>query len=226
MQKQELVALRLKKAHYQDILDRLPSTFDTLGIVLDEGARDGELTVRDHGELGCVVVLGSGELGQRAARALAPKVAAPVQVYVVNGTNAGTRYRFRAAAFEATPDGHIRDHSGVELDFEDLQQTWGGGTLDARAHRVLREFGALPSLTMREKTIGYKRRAAGKPSTPRVSTLLALLKKARTWEGHAHDGGRIELRVELAAGGRQSSFCSAAEFEELKKLTGRVDEAG
>jgi hypothetical protein len=74
---------------------------------------------------------------------------------------------------------------------------------------------------LQEQTIGYKRRAAGKPSSPRIATLLMLLKKARGWEGVPQEGGRFELRVEFAAGGRQSSFCTAAEFEELKKLTGR-----
>ena len=221
MRKQELVALRLKSATFQGLLDILPAAFPSLGLTQAFGADDDAFTVRDHGELGCVIVLGSGELAQRTARALAPKVGGPVQVFDVTGTNAGTSFKFRAAAFEATPDGHIRDASGVELDFDDAQQTWGGGSLDARIKRVSREFGDLPSHTVQEKTIAYKRRAAGKPSSPRVGTLLTLLKKARAWEGVPQEGGRVELRIELAAGGRQISFCSAAEFEELRKLTGR-----
>lgn len=222
MRKQELVALRLKSAPFPDLLKQLYATFHTLGIAEDSEARDGTLTVRDHGgDRGCTIVLSKSDLGQRAARALAPQVGGPVQVFVVNGTNAGVRFKFRANAFEATPDGHIRDYSGVELDFEDEQQDWGGGDLNARANRVLQQFGALPRLKDREQVIGYKQRAAGKPSSPRVSTLLALLKKARSWEGVPADGGRVQLRVELAAGGKQSSFCSEAEFEELKKLTGR-----
>src|SRR4051812_31919481 len=84
MRKQELVALRLKTGTYQGIIDVLPSTFDTLGIAVDAGARDGSFTIRDHGERGCVVILGNSELAQRAARALAPKVGGPVQVFAVS----------------------------------------------------------------------------------------------------------------------------------------------
>jgi hypothetical protein len=221
MRKQELVALRLTSAPFQDLVSKLYATFHTLGIAEDSEARDGTLTIRDHGDRGSTILLSKSDLGQRAARALAPQVGAPVQVYVVSGTNSGVRFKFRAAAYEATPDGHIRDASGVELDFEDEQQDWGGGDLNARAHRVLQQFGALPRLKDREQTIGYKQRAAGKPSSPRVATLLALLKKARSWEGVPAEAGRVQLKVELAAGGKQSSFCTEGEFEELKKLTGR-----
>lgn len=221
MRKQELAALWLKSGTFQDIVDTLPSHFGTLSIAIDAGARDGEFAIEDYGARGCVIMLASGELAQRVARALAPKAGAKIPIYVVTGTNSGTKFKFRAAAYEATPDGHLRDASGVELDFEDEQQQWGGGSLDARTRRVMHDFGALPALKLQSKYIGYKRQSVGKPSSPRVATLMALLKKARTWDGHPIEGGRVELKVELAAGGRQSSFCSAAEFEELKKLTGR-----
>jgi hypothetical protein len=222
MRKQELVALRLSSASFQDLVPKLYAAFTSLGIAEDADGRDGTLTVRDHGgDRGCTILLSKSDLGQRAARALASQIGARVQVYVVNGTDSGARYRFRAAAYEASPDGAIKDASGVELDFEDDQQDWGGGDLNARAHRVLQQFGALPRLKDREQSIGYKQRAAGKPSSPRVATLLALLKKARSWEGVPMEDGRVQLKVEIASGGKQSSFCTAAEFEELKKLTGR-----
>jgi hypothetical protein len=221
MRKVELVAIRLKNATYANLLTAVPAAFDSLGITEDVGARDGSLAIRDHAERGCVISLENLDLAQRTARALVPVAGGPVQIFEVGGTNSGTTFKFRAAAFEATVDGQLRDFAGVELDFDDLEQTWGGGTLDARAKRVLRDFGELPTLWAQEKVIGYKRRSAGKPSSPRVSTLLQTLKKARTWEGVPQEGGRVELRLELAAGGRQTSFCSAAEFEELRKLTGR-----
>jgi hypothetical protein len=220
MRKQELIALRLNRAAFSKVLELLPASFDALDITIDAGGRDGAFTLRDYGDRGCVVLLGNLELAKRTARALAPKLNEAVQIYDVAGTQTETRFRFSAEAFEATPDGQLREISGVELDFDDVEQQWGGGTLEARIQRVVREYGALPSLYTAEKRFGYKRRAAGKPSTPRVSTLLALLKKARTWEGVPQDGGRVELRVVLAAGGKQSSFCSQAEFEELQKLTG------
>jgi hypothetical protein len=220
MKKYELAGLRLKGVPYQKVLDLLPSSFDGLGITADAEARDGSFTIRDYGERGCVVLLPNGDLAQRAARVLAPKLAQAVQAYVVNGTSAN-RFRFRAAAFEATPDGHIRDIPGEELDFDDPEQQWGGGSLEARTERVLKDFGAMPTLFERSKILGYKRVSAGKASSPRVATLLAILKKARTWEGVPTADGRVELRVGLAAGGKQTSFCTAAEFAELEALTGR-----
>jgi hypothetical protein len=222
MRKEELVALRMKKATFKTLIDLLPTTFDTLGITFDHNKRDGAFVVRDHGDRGCVITLGSGELAQRTARALAPKLQENVVVFEVNGTDAGGKFKFRAAASEATVEGHLRDASGVELDFDDPEQTWGGGNLEARAKRVLREFGELPQVVTAEQTFGYKRRSGGRPSSERVSALLATLKKTRTWEGVALEGGRIELKMELAKGGKQSSFCTAAEFEELKKLTGHA----
>lgn len=221
MRKEELVALRCKTASFQPLIDTLLASFDTLGIAVDDGAKDGKLIIREHEGRGCVVTLGNADLAQRAARVLAPKVGGAVQIYQVSGTNSGVTFRFKAAAHEATVDGHLKEISGVELDFDDPDQQWGGGGLEARAQRVLREYGALPHIVLREQGIGYKRRAAGRPSSPRVATLLTLVKKARTWEGVPNAGERIELKVELAKGGKQSSFCSVAEYEELKKLTGR-----
>jgi len=220
MRRLELVAIRLKTATYPAVLTALPAAFGSLGITADHNARDGAFTIRDHAERGCVIFLGSLDLAQRTARALAPIAGGPVQVYDVGGSNSGSTFKFKAVAFEATPDGQLRDFSGVELDFDDLEQTWGGGSLEDRAKRVLRDYGELPTLWTQEKVIGYKRQPIGKPSTPRVATLLALVKKARTWEG-VPDGKRVELRVELAAGGRQTSFCTADEFEELSRLAGR-----
>jgi hypothetical protein len=221
MRKEEIVALRPKKASFQTLVELLPTVFDAIGLVADHNRKDGAFTVRGFAEHGCVITLGSGEVGQRAARALAPKLGESIRIYAVNGTDSGARMRFRAEAFEATPEGHLKDASGVELDFEDPEQQWGGGPLEQRAKRVLRDFGALPQIVTQEQTFGYKRKSGGKPSSERVAKLLATLKKSRTWEGVPMEGGRVELKMELAKGGKQSSFCSAAEYEELQRLTGR-----
>lgn len=221
MRKRELVALRSKPLTWERFLELLPSTLDAIGVSVDSSARDGEITLRDHGELGVVVVMDSGSLAQRAARALAPKLGASVRGYEVVGTSGGKGFKFRAHAFEATPTGELRDAEGQELDFDDPEQSWGGGDLEARSQRVLREFGQLPSTVLQTKTVGIKRRSGGRPSTPRVATLLTLLKKAKAYQGVPQEGGRVELRVELAAGGKQTSVCTQAEFEELERLMGK-----
>lgn len=202
-------------------MELLPSMLDELGVAIDSGARDGELIVRDHGDLGLVVLFDSGSLAERAARALAPKLGVPVRAFTIIGTAGDKGFKFRSEAKEAAATGELRETEGEELDFDDPEQQWGGGDLEARSQRVLREYARLPSTILQSKTLGLKRRSAGRPSTPRVATLLQLVKKAKSWEGAPQPNARVELRVELAAGGRQLSYCTQAEFEELEKITGR-----
>lgn len=221
MRKCELAALRSPGLTWEGFIELLPSTLESLGLAVDSKGRDGELTVRDHAELGCVVALTNGSLARRAALVLASKLDAPVDVFEAVGTGGDKGFKFRTAAFRATPEGELRDAEGDELDLDDPEQQWGGGALDARTQRVLRDFGQLPGVTAQTKVVGLRRRAGGKASTPRVATLVKLLKKAKTYEANPQDGGRVELRVELAAGGRQTSYCTAAEFEEVERLSSR-----
>lgn len=220
MRKCELAALRAPGLTWERFNDLLPSTLDSLGLSVDDKGRDGSLTVRDHAELGCVVVFTSGSLARRAGLVLAPTLGENVEIFEAVGTGGEKGFRFRTAAAQATPGGELRDAEGEELDLDDPEQTWGGGALDARTQRVLRDFGQLPGVTVRTREVGLRRRSGGKASTPRVATLVKLVKKAKTWEGVPLEGGRVELKVELSTGGRQTSYCTTAEFEEVQRLTG------
>src|SRR5436309_2093809 len=66
----------------------------------------------------------------------------------------------------------------------------------------------------------FKKRKTEKASTPRVAALLQSLQKSKSHEAVPQGEGRVELRIELAAGGKQRSFWSEAEYEELKRLIG------
>ena len=134
------------------------------------------------------------------------------------GTSGGKRTHFRTTAWKALATGELREAEGQELDLEDPAQTWGGGDLPAQASRVLEAFALLDHGANRTLRMGYRKRPAARPTTPRVATLLASLQKAKSHDAVPQAGGRVELRIELAAGGRQTSYCSAAEHEELQRL--------
>lgn len=218
MRKCELAAIRSESLTWDRFQQLLPSALDGLGLAADAKGRDGEFTVRDHAELGCVVLFSNSALAQRAALVLAPILEAPVDVYEAVGTSGENGFKFRTAAFKATPDRTLSPSEGEELDLDDPAEDWGGGALDARTQRVLRDFGDLPGIVAQTSVVGFKRRPGGKPSSPRVASLVALLKKAKMYESTVLEGGRVELRVELAKGGRQTSYCTVAEFEELERL--------
>lgn len=219
MRKCELAVIQAEKLNWDRFQELLTPTLDGLGLAADPKGRDGEFTVRDHDELGCVVAFTNSALAQRAALVLAPLLQKQVNVYVAVGTSGENGFKFRTDAFKATPDGALTPSEGEELDLEDPEEDWGGGALDARTQRVLRDFGDLPGIVTQTNVIGFKRRPVGKPSSPRVASLVALLKKAKTYESTVLDGGRVELRAELAKGGRQTSYCTVAEFEELERLS-------
>lgn len=219
MRKCELAAVRSEGLNWDRFQQLLPSTLDGLGLSVDDKKRDGEIVVRDHVELGCVLVFSNSALAQRAALVLASALKKPVDVFEAVGTGGEHGFKFRTAAFKATPDGALTPSEGEELDLDDPDQDWGGGALDTRTQRVLRDFGDLPGIIAQTSVVGFKRRPGGKPSSPRVASLVALLKKSKSYESTVLDDGRVELRVELAKGGRQTSFCSEAEFEELERLT-------
>jgi hypothetical protein len=219
MRRTELVALRSTELRWEPLGKVLPKALEALGLVPDDAATDGEVTVRDHGESGCVLLLDHAALARRAGLALATRAGVAIQIFEVIGS-AGKRNRFRTTAFKATPQGELKDAEGVELDLEDPAQLWGGGGLDEQAQVVLQEFARLEGGAERTLHIGYKRRPAARPSTPRVATLLATLQKAKSHQGLPQPGERVELRIELAAGGKQTSYCSSAEYEELQRILG------
>lgn len=219
MRRTESIALRSTGLRWDPLTELLPQTLEALGLsVLYGTGGDGQVTMIDHREDGCIVLLDDASVGRRAALALATKAGVAVELFEVIGTGGTKRSRFRTAAFLATAAGELRPAEGKELDLEDPEQTWGGGDLEAQSARVLEEFARLDGGAMQTKRFGYKRRPAARPSTPRVATLLASLQKARSHEAVPQPDGRFELRIVLAAGGKQTSYCSAAELEELQRL--------
>ncbi len=220
MNRLELVALRCRKLGWDTLIATLPKALETLGLVHDDGAKDGTITLRDHGADGCVVLVDRAALARRAALQLATRTQNGIELYEVVATSGGKRNRFRTAASKATATGELLPHEGAELDLEDETQRWGGGDLEDQAHRVLEAFALLEGGAERTVPLGYKKKPAGRPSTPRVATLLASLQKAKSHTAVPQPGARVELRIELAAGGKQTSYCSAAELEELERLIG------
>ena len=163
-------------------------------------------------------MLQGAALARRAALSLAKRSGAPVNVFEVTGTSGPNRCRFKTTAWEATPTGELKTAEGAELDLEDP----GGwvGDLSDQAHQVLEAFARFEMAPLRSETRSFKKRKAGKPSTPRVAALLASLQKAKSHQMVPQADGRVELSIELAAGGKQKSYCSAAESEELNRLLG------
>lgn len=220
MSRRELTALRSTGVSWDRLEEQLPSVYEAIGVAPDSAAKDGKLTIQDHGAHGCVIHVDGSELGRRLALDLARRFGATVEIYEVIATGGGKGFKFRTEAYKATAAGELKAAEGVELDFDDPEQDWGGGDLQTRGERVLRDFGTLRTEALRTRSIGLKRRSGGKASSPRVATLLKSLQKAKSHEGIPTADGRIELRIELAAGGRQTSFCTTAEYEELRKLLG------
>lgn len=221
MRRVESVALRAAKLSWDQLVAALPRALEAVGLVHDEGGKDGQLNAQDHGGAGCVLLLDDAALARRIACALSTASATPVEVFEVVGTSGGNHNRFRAAAFKALATGELRDHEGQELPLDDPSVKWGTGSLADQAARVLRDYAVLAGGSARSLLMGYKERPAPRPSTPRVATLLASLKKARSHEFKPQPDGRAELKIELATGGKQISYCSKAEHEELLKLLGR-----
>jgi hypothetical protein len=220
MRRIERIALHAKELRWEPLGKVLPAALEALGLVADDEATDGEITLRDLGEDGCIVQMGHSALARRAACAIATRAGVNLMVYEVVGSAGEKRNRFRTQAHKATAKGELKPAEGKELDLEDEGQKWGGGSLADQAERVLEEFAQLAGGQVRALSLGFKKRPAGRPSTPRVSTLLGYLQKSRHHEAHPQPDGRVELRIELAAGGKQTSFCTAKEHEELLRLLG------
>jgi hypothetical protein len=218
MNRIELTALCSTQLRWEMLVSELPPTLESLGLVHDDGATDGEIAVQDRGDDGCVLLLGHVALARRAARALATRLQVAVTLFEVVGSRGTKRFRFKTTAWRATAAGGLVPADGVELDLEDPEETWGGGTLDVQAGRVLDLFADLHGLPKQTIALGYRRRAQARPSTPRVATLLGSIQKAKSYEAAVQADGRVALRLELATGGTQTSFCSAAEHEELETL--------
>lgn len=222
MRRTELIALRATALSWERLTEFLPATLEAVGLLHDPAAPDGEVTVLDHGDQGRIVLFDHAALARRAALALSTRAGVQVAVFEVIGTAGSKRNRFRTTAFKATASGELLPAEGKELDLEDPAQLWGGGDLEKQAHRVLEEFAVLVGGAERTLRMGYKRRPAPRPSTPRVATILASLQKAKSHEAAPQQGGRVELSIQLAAGGKQISYCSAAEYEELERLLGKA----
>ena len=221
MRRIELIALRSKDLRWEPLGKVLPPALDALGLTADDAATDGEITLRDRGDDGCIIHMQSAALARRTALAIATRAGCNLFIYEVVGSAGEKRSRFRTKAFKATATGELKDHEGVELDLEDPDQHWGGGDLMAQATRVLEAFASIEGGAQRTLSLGYRKRPAGRPSTPRVATLLQYLQKSKSHTALPQPDGRFELKIELAAGGKQTSFCSAVEHEELQRLIGR-----
>lgn len=217
MHRIELAALRSADLRWEKLVNELPPTLESLGLAQDDGAKDGEVVVYDHGEDGCTLLVPKVTLARRAARSLAARSGVEVQLFEVVGSAGSKRFRFRTTAWRATAKGELRPGEGRELDLEDPEETWGGGTLDVQANRVLDLFADLVRAG-KSLSLGYRRKAKARPSTPRVATLLASLQKAASFEAAPQADGRVALQMVLATGGKQTSFCTAAEYQELELL--------
>jgi hypothetical protein len=220
MNRIELTALCSADMRWEMLVADLSPTLESLGLAQDDKATDGEVVVNDRGDEGCVLMMGNVALSRRVARALATRLKVDVDLFEVVGSRGTKRFRFRTTGWRATAAGAMNPHDGKELDLEDPEETWGGGSLDVQGKRVLDLYAELDGFAKRTITLGYRRRAMARPSTPRVATLLASVQKAKSWEAQVQPDGRVALRLELATGGKQTSFCSAAEHEELEKLVG------
>ncbi len=222
MRRTELIALRATALSWERLTEFLPPTLEAVGLVHDPAAPDGEVTVLDHGAQGRIVLFDRAVLARRAALALSTRAGVSVNVFEVIGTASSKRYRFRTTAFKATASGELLPAEGKELDLEDPAQLWGGGDLDKQTQRVLEEFALLEGGAERSLRLGYKRKPTARPSTPRVATLIASLQKAKSHQAAPQAGGRIELSIDLAAGGKQISYCTEAEYQELERLLGKA----
>lgn len=218
MHKIELTALRTAKLEWDGLVDHLPAALESIGLAHDDGASDGEAVVSDHGDEGCTILMPNVALARRLARALATGAGVDVDLFEVVGTAGEKRFRFRTTGWRATPAGELRAADGVELDLEDPEEQWGGGALEVRAKRVLDLFAELDLFAGRTLQLGYRRRAKPRPSSPRLATLLALLQKSKSFVAAPQADGRVALQVELATGGKQTSFCTQAENAELELL--------
>jgi len=216
MRKVELSALRSTGWSWDSLLEALDPALEAVG--LTPGGSDVEVDLLDRGAHGRVVVIDHGALGRRAALGLAKRTGTPVSVFEVVATGGGKRFNFRTTAWLATAGGELKSAEGKELDLES-DEAWLG-TLEEQAQQVLDAFAGFEYGPARSERRSFKKRKAGKPSSPRVAALLTSLQKAKSHEGVPQPDGRVELRIELAAGGKQRSFCSAAEFDELQALIG------
>jgi len=188
---------------------------DSVGLVPGSGV---DVMLLDRGDHGRVLIFEDAALARRAALAIAKQSASQVDVFEVVGSAGEKRNRFRVAAWTATAAGELKSAEGEEVDLED-PEGWTGD-LDEQTHEVLDAYAGFEYGAVKHDRKSFKKRKVGAASTPRVANLLDALQKARAHEAVVQADGRFELRIELAAGGKQRSFCSAAEYDELKKLLG------
>jgi hypothetical protein len=157
MRRVERVAVFSKDLRWEPLGKVLPQALEALGLAADDAATDGEITLRNRGEHGCVIEFASATLARRAALAVATRAGLDLMVYEVVGSAGEKRNRFRTTAHKASAKGELRPSEGKELDLEDGDQKWGGGSLADQAARVLSEFGHLGAGQVRSLSIGYKK---------------------------------------------------------------------
>jgi hypothetical protein len=220
MHRIEMTALRSPALRWDQLVEHLPPALESIGLSHDEKATDGKATVLDHGEHGCTILMDNVGLSRRVALALAKRSGVAVDLYEVVGTAGAKRFRFQTTAWRATPAGEQKPGDGHELDLEDPEEEWGGGTLEERAETVLQLFAELDPFIGKTLEMGYRRHAQPRASTPRLAKILTTIKKAKSCETQPQPDGRFALVIELAAGGKQTSFCSKAEHDELEMLLG------
>jgi hypothetical protein len=217
MKRVELAAIRCKAWTWEAMGEGLTPALDGLGYSLGTNAQSVHVEMLDRGADGRVLVLDDGALARRMGLALATRTKSAVDVYEVVATG-GAKNRFRPTAWKATAEGELRSAEGVELDLEN-PEGWTGD-LREQAEQVLDAFAGFGQASSQRELRSFKKRKVEKASSPRVAALLAALQKAKRHEAVPQPEARVELRIELAAGGNQRSYCSAAEYEELQKLLG------
>lgn len=217
MRKIERAALRTKTWSWAQLQESFSPAMAPVGLTPGDG--DVSVALLDLGDDGRVAIFDDGALARRAGLALAAKIGAPVDVFEVLGTAGPKRFRFRTTAWRATPEGDLKSIEGQEVNLED-PEAWTGDFAE-QADQVLSAFARFESSTRESARCDFVRRKGGKASTPRVATLLSALREAKRHELLPQPDGRFELRIELAKGGVQRSFCSADEAEELKRLLER-----
>lgn len=217
MRKIERAAVRSKAWTWSQLQSSLGPAMTGLGLSAEPG--DVSVALLDLGDDGRVAIFDDAALARRAALALAKATGASADVYEVLGTASPKRNRFRTTAWRATPEGDLRSAEGEDVNLED-PEAWTGD-FEEQADQVLSAFADLSSHATQTERHDFTRRKGGRASTPRVASLLSALQKAKKHEFVPQADGRVELRIELAQGGTQRSFCSSAEHDELQRLLNR-----
>ena len=214
----ELIALQGRTLSWDKLVETLPAALEAVGLVPDESGRDGEVKIVEHGEGGVILLMDRAALARRVGLSLSTRAGTLIEGFEVVGNSGPKRIRFKTEAWKANAAGELRPAEGKELNLEDPDEQIG--ELAEQAEQVLVAYARWNTLEVPSQVIGFKKKPAGRPSTPRVSALLKALQQARNHHAEVQPDGRVQLKIELATGSKQMSFCTAAEHAELQKLMG------